>query len=230
MTASPRSARARGAFDIEAALTAVDSAFAGWSDAPVFAFVAQHQSDPWKVLVSCILSLRTLDQVTTVVAPRLLDAAPNPAAMVALDEETIARLAYPVAFYRNKARQLRALSALLARDHAGAVPDTLEGLLALPGVGRKTANLVLTEGHGLPGICVDTHVHRIMNRWGYVRTRSPDETELRLRARLPKPWWMRVNLLLVAFGQKVCRPTSPHCSGCPLRDGPCRRVGVDVSR
>ncbi len=226
----PPPPRARRVFDIEGALTTVDSAFASWSDAPVFAFVAQHQSDPWKVLVSCILSLRTLDQVTTVVAPRLLAAAPNPAAMADLDEETIARLAYPVAFYRNKARQLRALAGILARDQDGVVPATLEGLLALPGVGRKTANLVLTEGHGLPGICVDTHVHRIMNRWGYVRTRSPDETELRLRARLPKPWWMRVNLLLVALGQKVCRPTSPRCSICPLRDGPCRRVGVEVSR
>jgi len=150
--------------------------------------------------------------------------------MSALSEDTIAELAYPVAFYRNKASQLRRIGQALLDDHAGQVPATLDALLTLPGVGRKTANLVLTEGHGLPGICVDTHVHRIMNRWGYVRTRTPDATELRLREKLPERWWMRVNLLLVALGQKVCRPTSPRCSACPLQSGPCRRVGVTASR
>lgn len=224
-----RPARA-GAFDVDAALSTVEAEFRAWSDAPVFAFVAQHESDPWRVLVSCILSLRTLDQVTTKVAPRLLEAAPGPREMAALSEDTLAELAYPVAFYRNKASQLRRIGQALLDDHAGQVPATLDALLTLPGVGRKTANLVLTEGHGLPGICVDTHVHRIMNRWGYVRTRTPDATELRLREKLPERWWMRVNLLLVALGQKVCRPTSPRCSTCPLQSGPCRRVGVTASR
>jgi len=219
-----------GAFDVDLALTSVEAEFSAWSDAPVFAFVAQHESDPWRVLVSCILSLRTLDQVTTKVAPRLLEVAPGPREMAALSEDAIAALAYPVAFYRNKASQLRRIGQALLDDHDSQVPATLDALLTLPGVGRKTANLVLTEGHGLPGICVDTHVHRIMNRWGYVRTRNADATELRLRAKLPERWWMRVNLLLVALGQKVCRPTSPRCTACPLQGGPCRRVGVTSSR
>ncbi len=214
-----------GAFDVETALGRLEAAFPTWQ-APVLAFVAQHESDPYRVLVSCILSLRTLDQVTAPVSQRLFAVADTPAALVALPREQLCDLIRPVAFYSRKAAQIQAFSEILLRDHGGAVPTDLDTLLTLPGVGRKTANLVLVEGHGLPGICVDTHVHRITNRWGYVRSATPDETELRLRGKLPAHWWMRVNLLLVAFGQSVCRPVSPKCSQCPLNDGLCRRIGL----
>lgn len=149
--------------------------------------------------------------------------------MLALDESLIAELIYPVGFYRTKARSIRQVCALLIERHGGQVPADLDALLALPGVGRKTANLVLTMGFGLPGICVDTHVHRICNRWGYVKTKDPDATELALRAQLPQEYWIAINGLLVTLGQNICHPTSPRCSACPVA-ALCRRVGVTRSR
>jgi endonuclease-3 len=134
-----------------------------------------------------------------------------------------------VGFYRTKARSIRAVCALLIERHAGRVPSDLDALLALPGVGRKTANLVLTMGFGLPGICVDTHVHRICNRWGYVQTKTPDDTELALRQKLPPEYWIEINGLLVTLGQHICHPTSPRCSVCPVAEY-CERVGVERSR
>jgi endonuclease-3 len=136
--------------------------------------------------------------------------------MLRLRAATIARLIYPVGFYRTKARSILAICRTLIDEHGGKVPRDLEALLRLHGVGRKTANLVLTLGFRAPGICVDTHVHRITNRWGYVRTRSPNETEMVLRRRLPRRHWIEINDLLVAFGQHLCRPISPHCSRCPV--------------
>lgn len=188
-----------------------------------------RRRDPFQVLVACLISLRTRDEVTDVAAPRLLAVAPTPEALARAPEARIARLIYPAGFYRTKARTLRAVARRLLHDHGGRVPPTLEGLLALPGVGRKTANLVLTLGHGEPGICVDTHVHRVSNRLGFVRTGAPDETEQVLRARLPRRWWIPINDLLVAFGRTVCTPLSPRCSACPAR-GLCQRVGVGRSR
>ncbi|MFC1611941.1 endonuclease III domain-containing protein [Myxococcota bacterium] len=185
--------------------------------------------DPFRVLVACIISLRTKDEVTDEVAPRLLATASTPKALAALSESKIAALIYPAGFYRNKARTLRQLARTLLQEHAGVVPDRLDGLLALKGVGRKTANLVLTLGFGEPGICVDTHVHRISNRLGFAKTGAPDDTELVLRARLPSRWWIPINDLLVAFGRTVCTPLSPHCSICPVSDL-CGRVGVERSR
>src|SRR5439155_977960 len=149
----------------------------------------------------------------------------TPAALVRLSPRTLERAIYPVGFYRTKARTLRAVARVLLERHAGRVPADLDGLLALPGVGRKTANLVLTDAFGLPGICVDTHVHRITNRWGYVATRTPAATEMALRAKLPAGEWRGLNTLLVAFGQTICRPLSPHCSICAL-DPMCPRRGV----
>jgi endonuclease-3 len=188
-----------------------------------------RREDPFHVLVATVISLRTRDEVTDVVAPRLLAAAPTPAALARLPAARIARLVYPAGFYRTTARTLRALARRLLDEHGGRVPDTLEGLLALHGVGRKTANLVLTLGHGRPGICVDTHVHRISNRLGFVRTRAPDDTEEVLRARLPRRWWIPINDVLVSFGRLHCGPLSPRCSTCPV-GGVCRRVGVLRSR
>jgi endonuclease-3 len=191
--------------------------------------VERVSRNPFEVLVSTLLSLRTKDETTEPAAERLLAAAAGPAAMLALPASTIEKLIFPVGFYRRKAAQLREVSRLLLERHGGAVPADMERLLALPGVGRKTANLVLAAGFGIPAICVDTHVHRINNRWGYVRTRTPDETETALRAKLPRRWWLRVNRLLVLFGKSVCQPVSPRCSTCPVASR-CPRRGVVHSR
>ncbi len=185
--------------------------------------------DPFAVLVSTILSLRTKDAVTAAASDRLLRRAPDPAALLRLTAVRIERLIYPVGFYRVKARHLREVARLLLARHGGRVPADLETLLELPGVGRKTANLVLVLGFGLPGICVDTHVHRISNRLGYVRARDPLGTEMALRRKLPPRHWLTVNDLLVTFGQHVCGPLSPRCSTCPVARH-CARVGVTRSR
>ena len=152
---------------------------------PLIDAMGEASRTPFHILIATILSLRTKDTLTAVVAPRLFAAADTPAAMLALSEARIAELIYPVGFYRTKARSIRQVSALLLERYGGEVPRTLDELLDLPGVGRKTANLVLTAGYGLPGICVDTHVHRICNRWGYVQTKDPEATEMALRAKLP---------------------------------------------
>jgi endonuclease-3 len=149
--------------------------------------------------------------------------------MLRLTPEQIEQAIYPVGFYRTKARTLLDISRILVDEYGGRVPDDIDTLLTLPGVGRKTANLVVTAGYGKPGICVDTHVHRITNRWGYVSTRSPDETEMALRAKLPPEYWLEINTLLVALGQNICHPTSPRCSICPVQTW-CDRVGVTRSR
>lgn len=188
-----------------------------------------NSQSPFHVLIATILSLRTKDTLTVTVAPRLFAAADTPAAMLALSEERIAELIYPVGFYRTKARSIREVCAILLDRYGGAVPNDLEALLALPGVGRKTANLVLTMGFGLPGICVDTHVHRICNRWGYIQTKTPEETEFALREILPPRHWIAINGLLVTLGQHICHPTSPKCSACPVA-AYCARVGVTRSR
>jgi endonuclease-3 len=146
-----------------------------------------------------------------------------------MEPERIAELIYPAGFYRTKARNLRAIAEILVGEHGGSVPANREELIALPGVGRKTANLVLGIGHGIPAICVDIHVHRIPNRLGLISTRTPEQTELTLEALLPREYWIPVNSLLVRFGQQVCTPVSPWCSRCPLSDE-CARVGVTRSR
>ncbi len=149
--------------------------------------------------------------------------------MLKLSPRQIERLIYPVGFYRTKARVILGICRDLLDRFGGRVPDEIDDLLTLKGVGRKTANLVVTMSYGKPGICVDTHVHRISNRLGYVRTRTPEETEMALRAKLPKRYWIGYNDLLVTFGQNVCTPISPRCSTCPVR-ALCRRVGVRSSR
>ena len=186
-------------------------------------------SKPWAVLVSTILSLRTKDEVTRPASRRLLAKAPGPAQLLALGIKETARLAYPAGFYRTKAANLAKISALLLEKHGGQVPADMDALLSLPGVGRKTANLVITEAFGLYGICVDIHVHRICNRCGWLETPTPEKTEMRLREILPRRYWKRINGLLVLYGQNVCRPTSPYCSRCVI-GGHCQRRGVERSR
>ncbi len=184
-----------------------------------------HGPDPFRILIGCVLSLRTKDEVTYPATQRLFSRARTPREMLALRAPAIAKLVYPVGFYRRKSEQIREISRLLLARHGGKVPDTIEELLELPGVGRKTANLVVTLGFGKPGICVDTHVHRISNRLGWVRTKHPHETEEALRALLPRRHWIPINEILVRHGQQVCKPISPLCSACPVA-ADCPRVGV----
>jgi endonuclease III len=191
--------------------------------------VAAEQPDPFRVLIACLLSLRTQDATTREASERLFRIADTPAAMLRLSPARISRLIFPVGFYRTKARVIRKISRDLIERFGGGVPSDIDALLTLKGVGRKTANLVVTIGFAKPGICVDIHVHRISNRLGFVRTKSPDQTELALRAKLPRRFWIGYNDLLVAFGQNVCRPLSPHCSRCPVARW-CRRVGVGRTR
>ncbi len=172
--------------------------------------------DPFKVLISCILSLRTQDKTTGAASERLFALADTPTSIARLPLKRIEKAIYPVGFYRVKAGTIREISRDIMRRHGGKVPDTMDGLLSLKGVGRKTANLVLTRGFGQYGICVDTHVHRITNRWGLVTTKTPEGTEMALRGLLPKRYWKNLNGMLVAFGQAVCRPLSPLCSGCGI--------------
>jgi endonuclease-3 len=215
-------------FEIDAAMAILRETMPRYEQPLVDAMGAEGQT-PFHILIATILSLRTKDTLTAVVAPRLFAVAGTPEAMLALSEERIAELIYPVGFYRTKAKSIRQVCQLLIERHGGHVPADLDALLALPGVGRKTANLVLTAGYGLPGICVDTHVHRICNRWGYVQTKDPNATELALRAELPPEYWLEINGLLVTLGQNICHPTSPRCSICPVATL-CQRVGVTRSR
>ncbi|WP_457755156.1 endonuclease III domain-containing protein [Thermovibrio ammonificans] len=196
---------------------------------PVVTLMGQMGTDPFKILVATVLSLRTKDEVTAEAARRLFQVADTPEKLLKLSEEEIASLIYPVGFYNRKAKNLKEIARILVEHYGGQVPSDLEELLKLPGVGRKTANLVVTQGFKKPGICVDTHVHRIMNRLGFVKTKTPEETEFALREKLPKEFWIEINDLLVALGQHICRPISPKCSQCPI-ERLCKKVGVKRSR
>lgn len=184
---------------------------------------------PFLVLVSTLLSLRTKDPVTKAATDRLFDHIQTPAELIKLPINQVEKLIYPVGFYKTKAKNLLTICQTLLNDHQGKVPDELEKLLALPGVGLKTANLVLSLGFGIPAICVDTHVHRIVNRWGLIQTENPDKTEAFLKQVLPKKHWIEINDLLVVFGQNICRPTSPFCSKCPITKD-CKQISVSKSR
>jgi endonuclease-3 len=214
--------------DIHCVIAILREEYRSWKT-PAVTIVAQCDRSPFKVLVSCIISLRTKDEVTALASQRLFERAGTPGEMKELPVEEVARLIYPAGFYRNKAAQIVDISQRLENDYGGTVPDEIDDLLKFKGVGRKTANLVVTLGFGKPGICVDTHVHRICNRWGYVSAKSPDETEVALRKKLPARYWIEINDLLVAFGQNHCLPVSPHCSTCRLA-GVCAKLGVGSSR
>ena len=197
---------------------------------PAVGDVAERAVDrPFETLVATILSLRTKDAVTAQAADRLLSVAPTPSAFATLTVPLIAKLIYPVGFYRTKAAHLKETCRILCAQYGGRVPDDIEELLKLPGVGRKTANLVVTVGYDGYGICVDTHVHRISNLWGYVKTRNPEETEFALRRKLPRRYWKTYNDILVTFGQNLCVPVSPWCSRCPVKQY-CEKFGLKRSR
>jgi endonuclease III len=196
---------------------------------PIVSQMAEEHRNPFEILISTLLSLRTKDEVTAVATKRLFALASTPEGMLRLSEARIQEAIYPVGFYRTKAETIHHVCRELIDRFAARVPDTLESLLTIKGVGRKTANLVVALGFNGEGLCVDTHVHRISNRLGYVRTKTPEETEYALREKLPRPYWLRYNTLLVAFGRRTCRPISPLCSRCPLAVY-CDRVGVTKSR
>lgn len=174
--------------------------------------------NPYLVLIACILSLRTNDKTTYPATLRMLELAKTPQEMMNISEGDLANAIYPVGFYKNKAKQIIELSKTIVEKLNGKVPDTIENLTKFNGVGRKTANLVLAKGFGIPAICVDVHVHRIFNRIGYVITKTPDETEFALREKLPQKYWLDINTLMVTHGQNVCKPTKPKCEECPIRE------------
>ena len=191
---------------------------------PVVDLIATQTKDPFKVLVATILSARTQDKTTAKASARLFKKVSDPASLRALSEAEIRKRIYPVGFYKRKAGYLAKLPQAL-EAFSGKVPEDIDSLVKLPGVGRKTANLVRSVAFGKPAICVDTHVHRIMNIWGYVNTITPLETEMALRKKLPEKYWMEINSILVAFGQGTCRPVGPHCDRCVIASS-CPKTGV----
>lgn len=214
--------------DIHQVMALLAEAVTQWQS-PAVTIVSQREGNPFKVLISCLLSLRTQDRTTGPASERLFALADTPQAMLELRPDSIEKAIYPVGFYRNKTQQIIEICQTLVERYGGHVPGELDELLTLKGVGRKTANLVLTLGFSKPAICVDTHVHRICNRWGYVRTKSPEETEFALRTKLPAEYWPVINDYLVTFGQNHCAPISPRCTTCLLSIF-CDRVGVTKHR
>ncbi len=185
-------------------------------DAPIMDLIAAQTHDPYKILVGTMLSARTKDQTTAAALGRLFPKAPTLDALGKLSAEEIETLIYPVGMYHTKAQHLKKLPSALQEKFGGVIPQTVEELIELPGVGRKTANLVVALAFGLPAICVDTHVHRINNRLGIVRTKTPLETEMALRKCLPERLWIPWNAIFVSFGQTRCKPIGPKCDGCPI--------------
>ena len=196
---------------------------------PSVTLVGKRWKSPFLVLVSCILSLRTKDVTTLPASERLFKLADTPQKMLTLTVRQIEEAIYPVGFYKTKARNILGICRDIIERFSDQVPSDINRLMTMKGVGRKTANLVLTEGFRIPAMCVDTHVHRISNRFGYVHTKTPEETEMALRKKLPKKHWMDYNCLLVTWGQNICRPISPLCSQCGCEKY-CQRKGVLQSR
>jgi len=201
----------------------------GVESLPSVSKIAREKRDPFRVLVSTVISLRTKDEVTDEASRRLFALADTPDALARLDVRKIEKAIYPAGFYKTKARTLKEIARRLIREYDGRVPDTVDELLTFKGVGRKTATLVVSLGYGRDAICVDTHVHRVSNRMGLVDTANPTETEFALMEVLPREHWIGYNELLVSFGQRVCKPISPHCSTCAVRRS-CPRIGVDRHR
>ena len=214
---------------IHAVMRIVKQEIRQWQEPVVGVIARESNRDPFLILISCLLSLRTKDKTTDEASHRLFALAHTPSAMLTLPLKKIERAIYPVGFYRTKAKSIHQICDRLLDVYGGTVPDSIDELVTLPGVGRKTANLVVTIGYGKPGICVDIHVHRISNRWGYIKTKTPEESEQILRKTLPKRYWITFNDLLVPYGQHLCQPVSPFCSRCKLTDY-CDRVGVTRSR
>jgi len=196
---------------------------------PIVTKISERERNPFHILISTILSLRTKDEVTAEASKRLFSTASNPENMVTLSAKEIEHLIYPVGFYHRKAKHILQVCHILLEEYDSKVPHEMEKLITLPGVGRKTANLVIVLGYDKYGICVDTHVHRISNRWDYVHTKTPEQTEMALRKKLPKEYWKIYNDYLVSFGQHLCKPISPFCSQCSIENW-CPKRGVAKHR
>jgi endonuclease III len=214
---------------IHAAIRIVKREIRQWQEPVVGVVARESDRDPFRILISCLLSLRTKDKTTSEASARLFALAHTPASLLKIPLKKIEQAIYPVGFYRTKAKSIHAICRRLLDVYGGKVPDSIDQLVTLSGVGRKTANLVVTVGYGKPGICVDIHVHRISNRWGYVKTKTPEATEEALRRKLPKQYWITFNDLLVPYGQNLCQPVSPYCSKCKLIEY-CEQIGVKKSR
>ena len=214
--------------DIEKVIRSIKRIVKKWK-VPIVSEVALNERDPFHVLISCLLSLRTKDNVTRKAYESLFELADKPETISKLSLKKIEKAIFPAGFYRTKARTIKNICGELIKKYNSSVPDTIEELLKLKGVGRKTANLVVTAGYNKPGICVDTHVHRISNRLGYIRTKTPEQTEFALRKKLPQKHWIEYNDLLVTFGQNMCKPVSPFCSQCPV-EKLCSQIGITHSR
>ena len=214
---------------IHAAIRVLKREIRRWQEPVVGVVAKESDRDPFLILISTLLSLRTKDRTTREAGDRLFAMARTPTAMLKLPLKKLEQVIYPVGFYRTKAKAIHQICRRLIDDYGGLVPDSIDELITLPGVGRKTANLVVTIGYSKPGICVDIHVHRISNRWGYIKTKTPEESEQALRRTLPKQYWIIYNDLLVPYGQNLCLPVSPLCSTCKLTEL-CDRVGVTRSR
>ncbi len=208
---------------------AILESFGAERELPSVSLIEEEKGSPFQILVSTLISLRTRDAVTLTSSRRLFEQAENPRQMLMLSREKIENLIYPCGFYRMKAENILEISRRILEEYNGQVPSELPGLLTLPGVGLKTANLVLSLGFGIPAICVDTHVHRIANRMGWIKTKKPDDSVKALEEVLPQKYWIRVNRLLVLFGQNICTPGRPRCSRCLLGTY-CSRAGVEESR
>jgi endonuclease III len=198
-------------------------------DVPALTRIATERNSPFLVLIGCLLSLRTKDETTDVAMERLMERVRTPHDLIKVPTADLEKIIYPVGFYRNKARLIKEVAQTIIEKYHDQVPDAIEELITIRGIGRKTANIVVTEGFGKAGIAVDTHVHRISNRMGAVKTRKPDETEQALRQVLPLEYWRTYNPLLVTHGRRTCAPLSPFCSRCPISDL-CEKVGVTKSR
>ena len=212
---------------IDDVISIIDKSVTGYST--VVDEIAKRSNDPFKILISTIISARTKDEVTEKASNALFAVADTAHKLSKLSEDQIAKLIYPAGFYKNKSLQLKNTALMLIKDFNNQVPDNIEDLIKLPGVGRKTANLVVTLGFNKLGICVDTHVHRIFNRLGYISTKDPEKTEFALREKLPKKYWIPINGLLVTYGQNICTPISPHCSKCELINI-CKQNAVTTNR
>jgi len=199
------------------------------SKAPSVTLVSNTTKNPYNVLTATIISLRTKDEVTLKASSRLFEIAKSFDDLHKLDEKTIMKTIYPAGFYRTKAKNLKKIASIIIEELNGKIPDNIDALLKLPGVGRKTANLVVSLGFNKPGLCVDTHVHRITNRFGWVKTKTPDDTEFALREFLPQKYWKQINDYLVSYGQTICKPISPLCSKCDLNKI-CPKINVTKFR
>lgn len=211
-------------------LDLLETEFPKWK-APVIQLVAKTSAGVFELLMGTVLSARTKDEVTALACKRLFAAAKTPEDILELSVPELEKIIYPVGFYKTKAVRLGEISRILVDEFESQVPDSLEGLLSLPGVGRKTANLVLASGFGIPAICVDIHVHRISNRFKLVATKTPEQTEFALMEKIPRSSWSKINELIVAFGQTICKPTKPRCEICPVECCPsrlCPQTGVFV--